>query len=103
MDGLWAYMKTSPAKDELVERLWEECYESVRMCCDGHLTRLCNVLCGFREEFKPPVSVGELLQQRMAVIAEKEIPVEDKVGEAWAVFEELSVPMDQREAWVEAF
>ena len=103
LDGLWAYIQASPAKDELVERLWEECYESVRMCCDGHISRLCNVLCGFQEEFKPTVSVGELLQQRMAVIAEREIPVEDKVGEAWVVFEELAIPMDQREAWIEAF
>jgi hypothetical protein len=29
--------------------------------------------------------------------------VEDKVGEAWVVFEELAVPMEQREAWVDAF
>jgi hypothetical protein len=103
LDGLWSYIKQSAAREELTERLWEECYESVRMCCDGHISRLCNVLCGFSEEFKPPVSTGELLQQRMAVIAEKEIPVEDKVGEAWAVFEELAVPMEQREAWIDAF
>jgi hypothetical protein len=103
LDGLWSYIKQSPAREELTERLWEECYESVRMCCDGHISRLCNVLCGFVEDFKPPVSAGELLQQKMAVIAEKEIPVEDKVGEAWAVFEELGTPMDQREAWIDAF
>ena len=103
LDGLWAYIKVSPVKDELVERLWEECYESVRMCCDGHLSRLCNVLCGFQEEFKPPVSAGELLQQKIAAIAEMDIPVEEKVGEAWAVFEELAIPMEQREAWIEAF
>jgi hypothetical protein len=60
-------------------------------------------LCGFSEEFKPQVSVGELLQQRISAIAEREIPVEDKVGEAWLVFEELAVPMEQREAWVDAF
>jgi hypothetical protein len=103
LDGLWSYIKQSPVRDELVGRLWEECYESVRMCCDGHLSRLCNVLCGFLEEFKPPVSAGELLQQKISAIAEKEIPVEDKVGEAWAVFEELSIPMEQREAWIDAF
>ena len=103
LDGLWSYIKQSCAKEELVERLWEECYESVRMCCDGHLSRLCNVLCGFQEEFKPQVSVGELLQQRISAIAEREIPVEDKVGEAWIVFEELAIPMEQREAWVDAF
>jgi hypothetical protein len=103
LDGLWSYIKQSPAREELTERLWEECYESVRMCCDGHISRLCNVLCGFSEEFKPPVSTGELLQQQMAAISEKDIPVEDKVEQAWAVFEELAIPMDQREAWIEAF
>jgi hypothetical protein len=25
------------------------------------------------------------------------------VGEAWVVFEELAIPMDQRDAWIEAF
>lgn len=103
LDGLWAYIQTSPVKEALTERLWEECYESVRMCCDGHLSRLCNVLCGFQEEFKPPVSIGELLQQKISAIAERDIPVEDKVGEAWTVFEELAIPMDQREAWIDAF
>jgi hypothetical protein len=103
LDGLWSRIKVSPLKDELVERLWEECYESVRMCCDGHISRLCNVLCGFLEEFRAPISTGELLQQRIAAISEMEIGLEDKVGEAWAVFEELGVPMEEREAWIDAF
>jgi hypothetical protein len=103
LDGLWARILLSPAREELMVRLWEECHESLRMCCDGHLSRLCNVLCGFEDAFKAPVSVGELLQQKISAIAEMEIPTEDKVGEAWAVFEELQVPMEQREAWIEAF
>lgn len=103
LDGLWLRVKSSPAKDELVNRLWEECYESVRMCCDGHLSRLCNVLCGFDDAFQAPVSVGELLQQKMSAIAEKDVPVEEKVGEAWVVFEELAIPMEERDAWIEAF
>jgi hypothetical protein len=39
----------------------------------------------------------------MAAIAEKDIPVEEKVGEAWVVFEQLAIPMEEREAWVDAF
>lgn len=103
LDGLWTRIKASPAKDELYKRLCEEACESVKMCCEGHITRLCNVLVGFDDEVKPPVPVGEILQQKMAVIAEKDIPVEHKVGEAWAVFEELKIPMEQREAWIDAF
>lgn len=103
LDGLWARIRVSPVKDELVQRLWEECHESLRMCCEGHISRLCNVLCGFDEAFKAPVSVGELLQQRMALISEKEIDDLLKIEEAWGVLEELAVPMEQRDAWLEAF
>lgn len=103
LDGLWARIQLSPAKSDLVQRLWEECHESLNMCCEGHISRLCNVMCGFDDAFKAPVSVGELLQQKMSAIAEKDIHVHHKVGEAWAVFEELAIPMEERMAWLEAF
>lgn len=103
LDGLWSRIRVSPAKADLVERLWEECYESLNMCCEGHISRLCNVMCGFDEAFKAPVSVGELLQQRMALIAEKEVDDLEKIAEAWEIMEDLAVPMDARDAWLEAF
>jgi len=102
LDGLWVRIKESDHKDELVERLWEECSDSVGVCCEGHLSRLANVLVGFDDEAKPEVSVGELLQQKMAAIAGLDISVEHKVGEAWAVFEELHVSPEERTAWIEA-
>lgn len=103
LDGLWVQIKTHTHKTELIERLWEEAYESVDMCCQGHLCRIANVLVGFSEEVKAEVPVGEILQQRIAAIAAKEIGVENKVCEAWVVFEELNVPMEERDAWIEAF
>jgi hypothetical protein len=103
LDGLWARIKASQHSEDLLQRLWEECTESLQMCCEGHVSRLCNVMVGFEEECKAPVSVGELLQQKMAAIAALDIRVEHKVGEAWVVFEELSIPMNQRIEWLEAF
>ena len=103
LDGLWERIQVSPAKEELLTRLWEEAYESLKMCCDGHISRLCNVLVGFDDAVKPQVSIGELLQQKMAAIAEKDISVERKVGEAWLVFEELGTPREQRVEWIGAF
>lgn len=100
LDGLWCRIKSNP---ELVKRLWEEASESRGMCCEGHLSRLCNVLVGFDDAFLPPVSIGELLQQKLSAISEKDIRVEHKVGEAWVVFEELGIPMDERMPWLEAF
>lgn len=100
LDGLWVRIKNN---DELVQRLWEEASESVYMCCQGHLSRLTNVLVGFAEEVKAEIPVGELLQHNMAAIAKKDVSTESKVAEAWGVMEELKVPMDQRNAWIEAF
>lgn len=103
LDGLWARIKASSHKDELTKRLVEEATESVGMCCDGHIARLCNVLVGFDDLFVPQISTGEALQQKISAIASLDISVEEKVGEAWTVFEELAIPMEQREAWIDAF
>ncbi len=103
LDGLWARIKVHKERAELTQRLWEEAFESVDKCCQGHLSRLANVLVGFTEEVKAEVPIGEILQQRIAAIAEKDIGVEFKVCEAWTVFEELKVPMAERDAWIEAF
>jgi hypothetical protein len=102
LDGLWAYIQKSQDKVELLKRFREEVTESVKMCCEGHISRLCNVLVGFDEEAIPVVSTGQLLQQRIANIALKEISVEEKVGEVWFVFEELMIPMEERNSWIEA-
>jgi hypothetical protein len=103
MDGLWVRIKSHKERSELTQRLWEEAFESTGKCCQGHLSRLANVLVGFTDEVKAEVPVGEILQQRIAAIATKEIGVEYKVCEAWIVFEELNVPMEERDAWIEAF
>lgn len=103
LDGLWVRVKAHKERDELTKRLWEEALDSVSKCCQGHLSRLANVMVGFTEEVKAEVPVGELLQQKIAAIAAKEIGVEYKVCEAWVVFEELKIPMEERDAWIEAF
>jgi len=103
LDALWVRIEASEHKDELKKRLWEEWTDSVGMCCDGHITRLINVLVGFDPEFLPPVSAGELLQQRMATLAGLDIETDEKLVRANAIFDELGTPADERAAWIEAF
>lgn len=105
LDGLWALIQRRPEEErkELVQRLFEEAKESVGMCCEGHISRLCNVMVGFDDAFAPSVSVGEQLQMRMAAIANEDIATELKVERAVTVFRELAVPEDQWDAWIEAF
>ena len=102
LDGLWAKIKVSTLRQELEIRLWQEMVDSLRMCCDGHISRLTNVLCGFDDAFAPPLSPAELLQNRMAVISGMDGGIILQVAEAMAAFKELNVPEDQWEAWIDA-
>ena len=91
-------------RPELYKRLWEECYESVGMCCEGHITRLCNVMVGFDSAYPAPaVPLGELIQQKMAAIAGFDVSTEEKQRQANQWFDENNVPAGQRTAWLEAF
>jgi hypothetical protein len=95
--------KDAERRSELYRRAWEECHESVGMCCEGHISRLCNVLVGFDEDFQPPVPFGEILQSKMAVIAGMDVSDEEKRKLANAFFDEHKTPQEERTAWLEAF
>ena len=73
------------------------------MCCEGHLSRLCNVFVGFDEAFRPPVSLGELLQNKMAAIASLDLSYDDKIQQAIDFFNEVGLPHADRSAWLDAF
>ena len=106
LDGLYitiAKIKDTETRLELYKRAFEECLESVGMCCEGHISRLCNVLVGFDDNFAPPVPFGEILQNKMAAIAALEVETEEKVRQATAFFNEFAVPEPDRAAWLEAF
>jgi len=106
LNGLYMLIRkieNNETKTEVYQRVYEECKESVGMCCDGHISRLCNVLVGFDEAFAPPVPFGEILQNKMAAIAALEVDTDEKVRQAMAFFEEFAVPATERSAWLEAF
>lgn len=102
LNGLWTRIQIHDQRTELIQRLWEECVDSIDTCCEGHLSRLCSVLVGFDDDANQEASVGERLQHRMSVIAGMDIPVEYKIGEAWSLFEELKIPIEDRTVWIEA-
>lgn len=103
LDGLWTLIDRSPFRDELMVRLTQEADESVGMCCDGHIARLCNVMVGFDAAFKAPVSPAEILGDKIAAIAALDLSVEAKVIEAWTAFEALHIDHETRKEWISAF
>jgi hypothetical protein len=103
LDGLWTLIDRSPFRDELMVRLTQEADESVGMCCDGHIARLCNVMVGFDAAFKAPISPAEILGDKIAAIAALDLSVEAKVVEAWTAFEALHIDHETRKDWISAF
>jgi hypothetical protein len=103
--GLVAHIgrvESAETRLELYRRLFQEAEESVGMCCDGHLSRLINVLVGFDDAFAPPVSQGELIQNRIAAIAAHgEASAEERIRLANAFFDEIAYPVPDRAAWLE--
>jgi hypothetical protein len=103
--GLVAYItrvQDAEVKINLWQRMYEECRESMDLCIDGHISRLANVLVGFDDNFKPPVSQGEIIQNRISAISAMSVDPEEKTRLATAFFEEIALPPDQRTAWIEA-
>jgi hypothetical protein len=103
--GIWAKIKTyeGDIRLELIKRLWEECYESVGMCAQGHLSRLANVLVGFDETIKPPSSTKQYFQEKIANLSRKNLPTEEKIRLATELMDEVELPQDERTPWLEAF
>lgn len=104
--GLVAYIgqvQDLETRQELWKRAYQECDEAVGMCCEGHISRLCNVLVGFDEAFQPPVPFSEILQNKMAAIFAMDVSAEEKIQHANSFFNEYAVPVDQRQAWLDAF
>jgi len=103
--GIWAKIKTyeGDIRLELTKRLWEECYESVGMCAQGHLSRLANVLVGFDETIKPPSSSKQYFQEQIANLSRKDLSTEEKIRLATELMDEVELPQDERAPWLEAF
>jgi len=101
---VWTYAKTQSADlhNEIAVRIAEEVLDGLGMCEQGKITRLTNVLRGFHPALDDiaVLSVGEQLQNRMAVISG--MPAEERRAAADAVFAELGVPAADQEAWREA-
>jgi hypothetical protein len=103
--SLWTLIKTHTGDvyKELVKRLWEECLDSVGVCGQGHISRLANVLVGFDSRFISPQSVMERFQQQISEISEKDIGMEEKISEATTIMDQIEMPPEERQAWLDAF
>jgi len=105
--GAWAKIKSYEdveVQKQLTKRLWEECVEAVGMCADGHVGRVVNVFCGFDKDFETPMTRMEYFQNNMALISENPHATSElKIQHAKKLMDDIGMPEEEREAWLEAF
>jgi hypothetical protein len=63
---------------------------------------LANVLVGFEEGVKAPVNLKELFQEKISILAAKELPAEEKEQEARQLMDEYGIPPGERQPWLDA-
>jgi len=93
--------KDAAVKRQLFMRLQQECAESYRMCCIGHINRIINVMIGFDDAFQPNIPKGEILQNKFAQFSRIEDDT-DKYVQATALLAELGVVGDEAAVWLDA-
>lgn len=100
LDHVWAFVRSHENRKELYVRLTDEMNDNIGMCAQGNLSRICNVLCGYADGFKPPVPQGTLVQNKIGAIASDSEG--NKKQRATIALQELLVPEDQWAPWLEA-
>jgi hypothetical protein len=100
LDAVWTLVQKHENKKELYVRVADEMNDNIGMCAQGNLSRICNIMCGYLEEFKPPVPQGILVQNAIAAIAMDSD--RDKIGRAKTILKELFVPENEWNVWLDA-
>jgi len=99
---LTSFETSFETKNELYVRLWEECVDSLGMCFQGHMSRLCNVFSGFDPDLPLVASRGEQIQAAFQDLSTKKITFSEKKEEAFKIFEKFLIEDEEaKNAWIE--
>ena len=100
LDSVWQYITDSPHKTDLCKILGDEIVDSVGMCAQGNLSRICNVLSGYLDGIKVKESTAETLGRMFPAlmnIREKS----ERLEKAKKILMDYDVPQEQWGAWIE--
>ena len=100
LDSVWQYIKNSPHKNDLCKILGDEIIDSVGMCAQGNLSRICNVLSGYLDGIEIKESTAETLGRMfppLMDITEKS----ERLEKAKKILMEYEVPQEEWAAWIE--
>ena len=99
LDSMWQFVKAHPEKESLISIIRTELNDSVGMCAQGNLTRICNVLAGYLEGVGSQESLSERLGRLMAPLMDIE-DEGDRFQKAAVILRENKVPYKDWHVWL---
>jgi hypothetical protein len=100
LDHVWAIIRNHQYKRGLVVRLAQEVLDGRKMCTNGKMARLINVLQGFDDtvelDLTPP---REHFQNKIAALAAR--PLDEREAAARSLFAEYNIPAAEHDVWLE--
>jgi hypothetical protein len=100
LDGVWQYIKSSKDKADVISALRVELEDSVGMCAQGNLSRICNILAGFMDGVGSQESLAEILGRELPRLIQI-IDPRTRMKEAINLMSNNNVPKDERMIWIE--
>ena len=98
VDRVWAFIREHEHRATLQTRLAQEVCEGYRMCSNGKMARLVNVLQGFDETLDTEAP-KEVFQARIALLMKQPQPTREAA--ARALFTEFNIPEEEHDVWLE--
>jgi hypothetical protein len=102
LDRVWAFINPHVHRKSLCVRLAQEVTEGRKMCSNGKMARLVNVLQGFDETLDlgaTPEALRLMFQNKIAKVMAR--PMEERRAAAMALFGEFNIPEEEHGAWLE--
>ncbi len=99
LDGVWQYILKLEDSDGICQALRQEMEDSIGMCAQGNLSRICNILAGYMEGIGSQESPAEVLGRKIPTIMN--IPTEAlRLTTAIDILREVGMPRDQWMEWI---
>lgn len=100
LDGVWQFVKTSKDKADIISALRQELEDSIGMCAQGNLSRICNILAGFMEGIGSQESLAEILGRELPLLMNID-DVRVRMKEAINLLSMNGVPKQEWLVWID--
>ena len=101
LNAVWQFIKTSEHGDDLKKILTSELTDSVAMCAQGNLSRICNVLTGYMDGLDIR-SDREVLADKMLELRRSALDREFRLETARAMLHNHHIPQEEWPDYLEA-